>query len=80
MPITEKDILERVVIPGKNMHTTVAEGIMSKPIITINADRSVKEALELMRKNKVRRLPVIKDDKIIGLVSERRLLEVISRY
>jgi CBS domain-containing protein len=78
--ITEKDVLERVVIPEKNMHRTLAGDIMSKPLITIETDRSIKEALEIMKKNDVRRLVVTKDTKVIGLVSERRLLEIISRY
>lgn len=43
---------------------------------TIAPDATIGEALELMRKNKIRRLPVIKDGKLVGIVTERELLEV----
>ena len=74
--ITEKDVLERVVRRRKDMEETRAEDIMSKPPISIEADRPMIDALNLMRKNNIRRLPVTKDDKLVGLVTERRLLEV----
>lgn len=74
--ITEKDVLERVVKTGKDLGTTLARDVMSKPIISIEADRPMKEALDLMRKNNIRRIAVTKDRALIGLVTERRLLEV----
>ena len=73
--ITEKDVLSRVVRTGKDLDQTLAMDVMSKPVITIEHDRSMKEALELMRKHNFRRLPVMKKGNLIGLVTERRLLE-----
>jgi CBS domain-containing protein len=78
--ITEKDVLERAIIPEKNMYQTKAEDIMSKPLISIEADLPVKEALELMKKNNVRRLVITKNNSLIGLVTERRLLRIIGKY
>lgn len=43
---------------------------------TISPDATIAEALELMRSNKVRRLPVVKGEKLVGIVTERELLEV----
>jgi CBS domain-containing protein len=74
--ITEKDVLERVVKTGKDFGTTLARDVMSKPLISIEADRPMKKALDLMRKNNIRRITVTKDGALIGLVTERRLLEV----
>ena len=78
--ITEKDILERVVLPEKNMHSTKAKDVMSEPLVTIDLDSSMKNALELMKSHSIRRLAVKQDEKLAGLVTERRILDIISRY
>jgi len=74
--ITEKDLLEKVIKPLKDMDLTLAGDTMSKPLITIESDRPMKEALELMRKHNIRRLVVTKEGALLGLVTERRFLEV----
>ena len=71
--VTEKDILERVILFNKNMYTTKAKDFMSKPIITIEADHMIKDALALMRKYQIRRLAVTEKSTLIGIVTERRL-------
>jgi len=79
--ITERDVLERVIKPQKDFELTLVKDVMSKPLITIEAERPMKEALELMREHNVRRLVVTKSGALIGLTTERRLLEVAhARY
>ena len=75
--ITEKDILDRIVTPGKDVYNTLAKDVMSKPVITIEASSILKEALELMKKKKIRRLVVMENESLVGLVTERRLLAKI---
>jgi len=72
--ITEKDVLEKVITENKDVYETTANDIMSKPLISIESDRRIKEALELMRKHQIRRLAVTEKDILIGIVTERRLL------
>ena len=72
--ITEKNVLERVIMSNKNVYETTAEDVMTKPLFSIDGSRSIKEALELMRKNEIRRLAVTENNVLIGLVTERRLL------
>ena len=57
--ITERDIIERVVVKQKNPKKTKVEDIMSKNIITIHASAKIEQAAELMRKHKIKKLPVI---------------------
>lgn len=47
---------------------------MTSPVIKITPDTSVQDALELMRENKIRRLPVVERGKLVGIVTERDLL------
>lgn len=47
---------------------------MSQPVITVPPDLPIMEALNLMKNEKIRRTPVVKDDKLIGIISDKDLL------
>lgn len=47
---------------------------MKQPVITVSPESSVPDALALMRKEKIRRMPVVKDGKLAGIISEKDLL------
>jgi CBS domain-containing protein len=47
---------------------------MTSPVITIDYNRTLKEALKIMKQNNIRRLVVVKDASIFGLLTERRAL------
>jgi len=72
--ITEKDILERMLLANRGLNEAVAQEIMTSPLLTIDSSRSIEEALEIMQKNKVRRIVVVKGKKLVGILTERRLL------
>lgn len=78
--ITERDVLRRAIQEGKDVYTTHAQEVMSTPLLTIEAERPIKEALELMRAKTIRRLAVTKHGALVGLATERRLLEAIVRW
>jgi CBS domain-containing protein len=68
--ITDRDITVKVVAEGKDPAATkVSELAEGKPV-TIAADDTVEDALEKMSENQVRRLPVIEDKKLVGIVSQ----------
>jgi CBS domain-containing protein len=72
--ITERDILERVVFANRDLREVVAQEIMTAPLVTIDSKRTIEKALEIMHKNKLRRLVVVEHEKLVGLLTERRLL------
>ena len=72
--VTERDIIERVALAKKDLYGLVAQDIMTSPVITIHYDRTLQEALKIMKDNNIRRLIVVKGKSILGLVTERRLL------
>jgi len=74
--ITETDLLDKVIKPLKDLNLTLAEDIMSKPVIFLEFDRPMKEAIELLRKHNIQRVVVTKDGAFFGLVTERRFLEI----
>ena len=65
--VTERDVVRRAVAKNLPSHTKISE-IMSEPLITIDPDSSLREAARLMLKNKIRRLPVVKTNKLDGIL------------
>lgn len=57
--VTERDIARRVVAKGVSPEKTKVRGIMTSPIIVVSPDAKIEEALNIMAKNRVRRLPVV---------------------
>lgn len=66
--ITDRDIVLRC-IAEKHPASSKVEDIMSHELITISPDASSKEAVQLMAKHQIRRLPVVEGEKLIGIVS-----------
>jgi CBS domain-containing protein len=73
--ITEKDILNRLLGTQRDPNKTTANEIMSSPLITIDREKSLLEALNVMESSEIRRLVVVDEGKIVGILSERRVLE-----
>ncbi|MFQ6086331.1 MAG: cyclic nucleotide-binding/CBS domain-containing protein [Candidatus Bathyarchaeia archaeon] len=76
--VTERDILNRVVAKGLDVKTVSVGSIMSSPLITVDAELGISDALQVMTKNNVRRLLVTDGDEVVGIVTERDLLRSVS--
>jgi len=76
--ITEEDINCKVVAKGLNPAKVYVKDVMSTPLITIESDKTITDAVHLMVKSRVRRLPVIEDHNVIGMVTVRDILSVTS--
>jgi len=67
--ITDRDIVLKVVADGKNIESRMAKDIMNSKIITVTADQDVHEAARLMSEYQIRRLPVVDQGNIVGIVA-----------
>ena len=76
--LTERDI-SRCVARGTNGLKRQVKKVMSSPLITVEATESVQDAMALMLKHGVRRLPVMKQRRLVGIVSERDILRWVLR-
>ncbi|HDS59299.1 MAG TPA: CBS domain-containing protein [Thermoplasmatales archaeon] len=74
--VTECDILRKVVAEGKIPQEVMVEDIMSSPPVTVSPDASLEEAIKLMGTHHIRRLPVVQDGKLVGMATERDMLQV----
>ncbi len=67
--ITERNILERIVEPRLDSGTIWAKDIMSAPLVTVGPNDAVEEAAKIMAQKRIKKLPVVEGDKIVGVVS-----------
>ena len=67
--ISERDILRRVVEPSLAPATLTARQVMTSPVITISETATVDEAAKLMAKKRVRKLPVMNKEELVGIVT-----------
>ncbi len=79
--VTESDMLQRALKFGKDLELTPVKDIMSKPPVTIDAEQTVANALEMLRRHNLRRLIVTRQHAVIGVTTAKILLEVVqSQY
>ncbi len=86
--VTERDILARVVSQSKNPEMTSVSEIMSQPIIFGIPEMYVEDAAKLMFRKNIKKLPILKDGHLVGLVTvsdiarvahvERQVITVIK--
>jgi CBS domain-containing protein len=72
--ITDRDIAIKVIMENKRPDEIKAKDIMASPLTTIKPEASVEKACELLAEKGIRRLPVIEDDKLVGVISVRNIL------
>lgn len=77
---TERDILQRVVAKGLDARKTKMMDITSKPLITVNGNTPIINAIRVMQKNNVRHLPITEKGELIGIVTQRDLLRALALH
>ena len=76
--ITERDFVRRVLAKEKSPKTKISE-VMSTPLRVIDPDATLKEAARRMVRKRIRRLPVIKDNKLVGIITAADFARHLSK-
>jgi len=74
--LTESDILKKVVAEGKNASDVLVEEVMSTPIIVTDPYITLEEAMKTMGKCNIRRLPVVEDGELIGIITQKDISRI----
>lgn len=77
--LSERDIVRRAVAGGVSIQKMVVSKIMSKPVVTTSPSALVSSAAKLMLKNRIRRLPVRRGNKVVGMLTTTDFAKYLCR-
>jgi len=73
--ITERDILRKVVEHCLDPSICKAKDIMTTPAVTAREDPSIEEAASLMARHKIRRIPILRESELVGIITATDMIE-----
>ena len=75
---TERDMLKRIIALEKNPHSIAIERVMSSPVFSVSSEYSVLSASKIMEKHKIRRLVVMDQDRLCGILSQTDIFMAVK--
>jgi CBS domain-containing protein len=76
---TERDYLRRVALEGRSSRETAVHEIMTTPVVVATPETAVDECMALMTDRRIRHVPVVENDEVVGIVSIGDLVKFTSR-
>src|SRR5215468_10370031 len=67
--MTERDYLRKIAVFGRTSHDTLVGEIMTSPIMYVTPETTVEESMAIMTDRRIRHLPVVDDDEVVGIIS-----------
>jgi len=74
--ITELDIIWKVVAGDLDPKITLVRDVMTKQVVSVKANQTLEDATEIMVENSIKKLPVLEDDKLVGIITATDLISV----
>jgi IMP dehydrogenase len=78
--VTEWDYIEKVIAEERDPSKTTLEEIMTHDIITVNGNDGIDKVAEVMTQKRIRRVLVLEDGKVIGVITSRTIIGSIKEY
>jgi IMP dehydrogenase len=72
--VTERDVARKMVLQGRSCESTTVREIMTERVIFVGLDQTIDECMALMTERRLRHLPVIEGDRLIGMISIRDVI------
>jgi CBS domain-containing protein len=68
--VTDRDLVVRVLAEGRDPSSTTLGEIASSDLVTVRPESDLEEAVRLMQQHQVRRLPVVEDGRLVGIIAQ----------
>ena len=73
--LTERDVVKRIVASGADPNFTKVSDVMTKKLIGLDSKKTVQEAVGILKKGRIKRLPVIEGGKLVGIITMTDLID-----
>jgi CBS domain-containing protein len=74
--VTERDVVTKVAAADKQPSRVLVRDIMTSPVVAIHPHEEVAEAAKIMAQRKIRRLPVVQEGKLVGIITENDIIRI----
>ncbi|MCG7898565.1 MAG: CBS domain-containing protein [Candidatus Thiodiazotropha lotti] len=74
---SERDYARGIIMKGRTPKETKVKEIMTSQVVVVTPEQSIEECMAIMTEKRVRHLPVMKDDKLVGIISIGDLVKAI---
>ena len=78
--VTERDLVNKVIAKGRDPSATQITDVMSSPLVTIDPDDDLLKATQVMREQNVRKLVVVRDEIIYGVITDKHVSQNVQGY
>ena len=76
---SERDYARKIVLKGKSSKDTLLDEVMTKELITVTRDYKIDQCMEIMNEKRIRHLPVLENQKIVGIISIGDVLKIMIK-
>jgi CBS domain-containing protein len=77
--LTERDIVQKVVADGRKPDETKVGDIMTTDLVMLKKENTVEEAVDLMERKHIKKIPITEDGHVVGIVTMTDLLKTLRR-